>query len=195
MSTRNSSCTASSWPRSAGAHALGGEPRAQRFELGHRLEHAEQALLARPRHHRAAMGAHLDQAAGGELADGLAHRRARHAEAARQLGLVEAAPGAMRPRTISSASASRSSSARVRRPRPTDGVARAALARSTSVIGRPSQVQADGPRLVDHADMRRDDAPALGEADPGLHLTADFAGRRCRDETGSRRPRRRVHRR
>ena len=35
------------------------------------------------------MGAHFDQAAGGELTDSLAHRRARHAEAARQLGLVE----------------------------------------------------------------------------------------------------------
>jgi hypothetical protein len=26
--------------------------------------------------------------------------------------------------------------------------------------------------------MRRHDAPAVGEPDPGLHLTADFAGRR-----------------
>ena len=52
-----------------------------------------QALLARPRHHRAAMGAHLDEAAGRELADRFAHRRARHAEAARQLALVERGAG------------------------------------------------------------------------------------------------------
>ena len=39
------------------------------------------------------MGAHLDQAAGGELADRFAHRRARHAKAARQLGLVEGGAG------------------------------------------------------------------------------------------------------
>ena len=39
------------------------------------------------------MGAHLDEAAGGELADRLAHRRARHAKAACELGLIEAGAG------------------------------------------------------------------------------------------------------
>src|SRR6476619_5692219 len=29
--------------------------------------------------------------------------------------------------------------------------------------------------LVDHADMRRDHAPAVGEFHPGLHLAADLA--------------------
>ena len=33
-----------------------------------------------------------------------------------------------------------------------------------------------GSFLVDHADMRRNDAPALRKAHPGLHLASDFAG-------------------
>ena len=71
-------------------HPLGGKAGAQRLELGHRLEHADQPVVARPRHHGAAMRA--------------AHRPARSAascriasrtgvrdtlEAARNVGLVE----------------------------------------------------------------------------------------------------------
>ena len=42
-------------------HSLGGQPRTERFELRHRLEHSAQAFDRWLRHHRAAMGARLDQ--------------------------------------------------------------------------------------------------------------------------------------
>jgi len=53
------------------------------------------------------------QTAGRELAQRLADRRARHVEAPRDVGLVERCAGGSAPRTISSASCRRNSSARV----------------------------------------------------------------------------------
>ena len=70
-------------------HSLGGKPRAERFQFRHRLEHFVQAIDRGPRHDGAAMRPRVDEAASGQLAQGLAHRRARHAEAPCDVGLVE----------------------------------------------------------------------------------------------------------
>src|SRR5438874_1662422 len=96
-------------------------------------------------------------------------------------------PGARAPRTISSASCRRSSSARVTFC--TDGEARSTRGTTGSAGnvpgGKSSSVIRSGLfRLVDDADMGGDDAPALREANPGLHLPADLAGRGVAIEQG-----------
>ena len=73
-------------------HPLGGKPRAQRFQLRHRLEHFGQTVERRLRHDSAAMGAGFDQATGYQLAQRFTHRRARHGKAPRNVGLVERRP-------------------------------------------------------------------------------------------------------
>ena len=70
-------------------HPLRGQPRAQRFQFRHRLEHAAQTLDRGLRHHRAAMGPRFDESRGRKLPQRLAHRRARHIEAPRDVGLVQ----------------------------------------------------------------------------------------------------------
>ena len=74
-------------------HVAGRKPGAQRLQLGHRLEHVVELFRGRQRDDGAPMRPDLDQARGAELADGFANRRARHAEAPRQLLLVERPAG------------------------------------------------------------------------------------------------------
>src|SRR3954451_21547555 len=94
------------------------------------------------------------------------------------------APGGSAPRTISSASCRRSSSARVILC--ADGDARSTRGTAGSAPGgRSSSVIRSGLfRLVDDADMGGDDAPALRELYPGLHLPADLARHRVAIEQG-----------
>ena len=158
--------------RSAGGHALGREARAQRLELRHRLEHADQTLLVRARHHRAAM------------------RRAPRPGRWPPAGGSPRAPACARPGTGAPARSrraprrARARRARSRRraagaaPRPASGgrCRRRGAHRDPSVSHGGHDARPG--RLVDQADMRGDHAPAVGEAHPGLHLPADLAGRR-----------------
>jgi hypothetical protein len=80
---------------------------AHRASFGHRLEMPVSRSIEAA-HHEAAMLRVSTSGAGGELAQRLAHRGARHAEAPRDIGFIERHCGSA-PRTISSASCSRSS--------------------------------------------------------------------------------------
>ena len=125
-------------------HAFRRMPRAQGFQFGHRLEHVGEPLNRGPRHHRAAMRPRLDQAGGDELAQRLAHRPDASTPNRRAMSVSSsAAPGRSAPRTISSASCRRSSSARVIFT--TDGDARSirrttASARGGLLAGRSSRL-------------------------------------------------------
>src|SRR6478752_8314014 len=97
------------------------------------------------------------------------------------------APGGRAPRTISSASCRRSSSARVTLCADGDARSTRGTAGSAGSVpgGRSSSVIRSGLfRLVDDADMGGDDAPALREFYPGLHLAADLTRHRVAIEQG-----------
>src|SRR6516165_9389410 len=97
------------------------------------------------------------------------------------------APGGKVPRTISSASWSRSSSARVTFC--TEGCGRSTRGTTGSAGSIPGGRSSSVMRLrffqvVDDADMGGDDAPALGKANPRLHLPTDPIGHGVAIEQG-----------
>ncbi len=73
------------------------QPGTHRFELGHQLEHLEQALRRDVGDHRAPARAHDDDAHRGELDQRLAQGRPRDAEQMRELDLVEMHPRGKAP--------------------------------------------------------------------------------------------------
>ena len=84
--------------RRVGIVGLGGEPRAERFELHPDLEELLDFSRRKPAHERPSMRRVFDQALGGQAPQRLAHRAAAHGEAHREVAFDEARSRRQPPR-------------------------------------------------------------------------------------------------